>query len=285
MDPAGFNRSRVAIAAILVVAGLLSYYLLFKTTTTTTVSLGDAPSLEVVAPAVGGAAEAAEPSSELQGGTIYRVGGVEVAPLMLVIAAALALLMLFAGAWMIVRGGRRRALRGFVFTAGIANLIGAYLCIYWLSLGGMFFLLVTAFVLGPLACGFGVSWACSLRGRRAISGAVLLVLVVSAAPVSMMVHPWPLSVAYFVSSSALEQTADDALAGATLDLPRWAGVFRIVDVAVEDGAVALITDPNRSGRSGLVRLAAAPRANHSGPLVNLNWDVWLAARWRYQNED
>lgn len=272
------NLRILTIAALLGIAGLSSYFLLFGTTTTTTLSLSEAPA--------SGAVQQVEPPTGLQEGPIYHVGGVEVPPVFLILAAVVTALLLFVAGWMIVRAGKQPAWRCFVVTACLASLIGAYLCIYRLSIGGMFLLVVTAFLLAPLACGFGISWARSLEGRSTAWGAGLLVLVVSAAPVSMLVFPWPLHLAFFVSAPALERVADDALAEGTLEQPRWAGLFRIVDTAVEDGSVALIIDPDRAGRSGLVRVAAGPpREGYSGPMYNLNWDLSLDARWRYQNED
>ena len=102
----------------------------------------------------------------------------------------------------------------------------------------------------------------------------------------MAVYPWPLHVAFFASSPFLEQLADDVEAGAAPSLPRWAGFFHIIEVDTEQGRVALVTDPNRAGRSALVRVEQGPmQESYYGPMHNLNWDHHISGRWRYQNED
>ena len=205
---------------------------------------------------------------------------------LLVIAGLIALLT----GWF-VWGHRRLAGWCFAGTAGTLNLISLTVSIYFINLIGIMAASIAAITIAPAALGSGVAWAwsagsASARPRRAPIAAWATVLALIGLPSSMAAGPWPLRCAFAISFRALDRLADEAVSGKQLELPRWAGLFRVAGVSVEGENVALITDPNPSGRSGLVRFARkAPGGAHTGPMYNLNFDLPIAGPWRYQNED
>ena len=190
-----------------------------------------------------------------------------------------------------VWGDRRLAGWCFAGTAGTLNLIGLTVSIYFINLIGLMAASIAAITIAPAALGSGVAWAWSAgsssawRWRSPIAAWATVLLLIGL-PSSMAAGPWPLRCALILSAGSLDRLADDAASGKPVELPRWAGLFRIAAISVEGENVALITDPNPSGRSGLVRFARpAPDGPHAGPMYNLNFDLPVAGRWRYQNED
>ena len=118
----------------------------------------------------------------------------------------------------------------------------------------------------------------------------LSVIVLTSLPYSMVLTRWPLHLAFFISRPALDRLADQAAAGRIQSVPVFAGVFLVVDTAVDPttGNVGFITDPHPNGRTGLVRVNISPgnaSGRVSGPLYGLNGDVPMGGGWRYQSED
>ncbi|MEE9384796.1 MAG: hypothetical protein V3V08_15440 [Nannocystaceae bacterium] len=174
----------------------------------------------------------------------------------------------------------------FLASTIVANLVGSYFWIYQFHVLGLlvFALLSTAFA--GFVGAMGLAWKQTHAGDRPRARRSLIVAVAALSPFLMLAYPWPLHIAYLVSKPALENLADHALAGDTPPLPRWAGVFHVVDVAVDGGAVALVVRIRYGGRDGLSRMATAcDAACPYGPISNLNWNRPLSARWRYQSED
>ena len=96
---------------------------------------------------------------------------------------------------------------------------------------------------------------------------------------------WPLRAAFLVSKPSLESLADRVAAGQTPAFPTWAGVYRIVGSRSDptNGWVALIFDPNPSGKSVFVRYPLGmnvPRRTAS-PFISLE----LTSRWTFEMED
>ena len=107
----------------------------------------------------------------------------------------------------------------------------------------------------------------------------------SITPLTVPFTQWPFRLAFLASQPSLDRLADRVGAGNPVTTPEWAGAFRIVgsDLNTMTGAVGLITDPNRGGRSGFERRGPAPPGN--GPFYNLSYDLKLTERWRYVEED
>ena len=210
-----------------------------------------------------------------------------------IIACGLLYLSLIGSLWRMFRCLRRLAALSFGLVRTLSVAWCADLCIYHLNLGGLGLMFSGCFVALPAVLGPGVAWVQAAtrptaRARRSPFLAWPLVLVLAVAPLSMLLSPWPLRLAFLLSRPALEGLADRVVAGKTIGRPEWAGLFLVVDAAVDSdtGNVGLITDPDRNGRSGFVRVGPAmPPEHRVGPFHNYNINLPLVGRWSYQNED
>jgi hypothetical protein len=196
--------------------------------------------------------------------------------------------------WASVRGRRRPAAICFGASVIAANSSVAPLCVYhqgwaWTGLyigllGGM-----------PMIFGFGAAWAGAAMRRDMDYGrspsaswppllAIVLALSMSMTPLMSVLTFWPLRAAFLISRPALERLADQVAAGKAPPFPIRAGVFRIVGSATDpvSGNVALITDPEPSGRAGFVR--SKPETPH-GPLSSLFMGMSLSQTWAFEIED
>lgn len=147
----------------------------------------------------------------------------------------------------------------------------------------------------PLTLGFGAAWAYTstcrdAAPRRSPILAWPLVLALGTLPLTMLLTRWPFYLAFHASRPSLDRLADRLAAGQTIAGPEWAGLFRVVATEVDpsSGDVGLIIDRDPAGRSGFVRVGAAPSAptgRGGGPLYNLYLDLKLSDGWRYECED
>jgi len=193
--------------------------------------------------------------------------------------------------WSMFRGFRRLSALCFGIAAALAN-VGCFLgCVYFLSMAGLVFMSLIWLVPFPIMVCAGVTWAVktthrNASPRRSALVAWPLVLGLGFAPLTMLLSHWPLRLAFQLSRPAMERLADRVAAGQSLTAPEWAGMFYVVDSAVDpaSGNVGLILDP--SVRSGFVRVGPgiSPEQN-LGPFYNLNVNEHLGGRWSYQNED
>jgi hypothetical protein len=147
----------------------------------------------------------------------------------------------------------------------------------------------------PLTLGFGAAWAYTSTRRDAAPRcspilAWPLVLVLGTLPLKVLLTRWPFYLAFHASRPSLDCLADRLAAGQTIAGPEWAGLFRVVATEVDpsSGNVGLITDRDPAGRSGFVRVGAAPSAptgRGGGPLYNMYLDLKLSDGWRCECED
>jgi hypothetical protein len=192
----------------------------------------------------------------------------------------------------IVRGFRRLAAWGFGVVAAASNLFCFFLGIHALNLGGLVLLLLDWFLSFPFILGLGAAWAAEATRRDAVPrrspmAVWLMVVVLAFLPLTMLLNGWPLRLAFLVSRPDFDRLADRVAGGETPSLPTWAGVFRVVGSAVDPatGNVGLITNADRSGRSGFVRIRPGAGGRRRGPFYNLNLDLALGAGWWYECED
>jgi hypothetical protein len=196
--------------------------------------------------------------------------------------------------WASVRGRRRTAAICFGASAIVANGSVAPLCIYHLVWGrtGVYVGLFGGIL---MILGFGTAWAIAAirgdtdHGRPHSTSwppllAIVLALSMATTPLMTLLTSWPLRAAFFISRPDLERLADQVTAGQAPTFPIWAGLFRIVDSATDPWTrnVALITDPNPSGRAGFVR--SRPGTPH-GPFSSLFMEVSLSRTWAFEMED
>jgi hypothetical protein len=218
-----------------------------------------------------------------------------VSPTGLVVAFGLTYLLLIGATWWIFHGFRRLSALCFGVVASLNNILSAGLCIHRLNMGGIALMLLASLLASPIVFGAGAAWATAVM-RRAASPhrsrflAWPLVLALAILPFTMLLARWPFHLAFLASTPALDRLADRVAAGQSIASPEWAGLFRVVGSAVDPstGNIGLIIDPNLSGRSGFVRVGAALGVStgpSSGPFYNLDLDLTLGDRWRYQCED
>ncbi|HZW34371.1 MAG TPA: hypothetical protein VFF52_26850 [Isosphaeraceae bacterium] len=218
-----------------------------------------------------------------------------VSPIGLVVAFGLAYLALIGGTWWMFHGFRRLAALSFGVVAALNNIVSAGVCIHRLNMGGVMLMFLVWLLAFPFVFGAGAAWATAVtrraaRPQRSPFLAWPLVLVLAILPLTMLLTRWPFHLAFLASTQALDRLADRVAAGQGIASPEWAGLFRVVGSAVDpsSGDVGLIIDPEPSGRSGFVRVVAAPSVpagGSSGPFYNLYLDLKLRDRWRYECED
>ncbi|QDV36562.1 hypothetical protein [Tautonia plasticadhaerens] len=193
-------------------------------------------------------------------------------------------------AWLASRRRRKAAAVAFAASVGLAAAPIILLCAYWLNIAGVALAVLWAILTVPPTIGFGIAWASEFRqeggpGWRASVPPWTLVLASAALLISMIPTLWPLRLAFLASRPSLDRLADRVAAGETLVRPARAGLYRIVASRLEprSGSVALLTDDHLAGGSGFVRLST--RLPQHSPMSNLNFNVHLGRRWRYQDED
>jgi hypothetical protein len=192
-------------------------------------------------------------------------------------------------------GFRRLAALGFAVVATLANFVCAFLCVYMIDMGGRLLMFLGWYFSFPLILGFGAAWACCATRPEAVPRrspllAWALVLMVAILPLTMALGQWPFRLAFLASKPALDRLADQVVVGQASRGPVRAGLFRIVRSSIDSssGNVGLIINPDPSGRGGFVRYRldpSTPRGRRNGPFYNLNFELQLCDRWRYECED
>lgn len=195
--------------------------------------------------------------------------------------------------WWMFSGFRRLSALCFGVVSAVTIVWCTAFCIYLLNIGGHFLVGLGWLFAFPIVLGSGGAWATAAtrrmsRPRQSPFLAWPLVLVLAFGPLSMMLTPWPLRLAFLASRPAMERLANRVAAGQSLSRPEWAGLFRVVgsDIDPAKGSVGLIIDADPRGRSGFVRLGpGVPEQDSYGPFYNLNFNEHLGGPWLYQNED
>jgi hypothetical protein len=213
----------------------------------------------------------------------------------LAVAFGLTYLLLIGGTWWMFHGFRRLSALSFGVVAALNNILIAGLCIHRLNYGGFMLMLLVWLLAFPIVLGAGTAWATAVtrraaRPHRSPFLAWPLVLVLAILPFTMFFTRWPFHLAFLASTPALDRLADRVAAGQGIASPELAGLFRVVgsDVDPSSGNVGLIIDSDPSGRSGFVRVgtaASVPAGPVRGPFYNVDLDLKLGDRWRYQCED
>ncbi len=204
-------------------------------------------------------------------------------------------LLLAAMSYAMLRGQRRLAWWGFGIASVALNCSCFGLSIYAFNMGGAAGMVLGSLCGIPAILGFGTAWAAAATRRETVRRrspllAWPLVVVLATLPLTILFTHWPLHLAFLASKSALDRLADRVAAGQAPRRPVRAGLFMVVNSAVDptSGNIGLITDPDPGGRSGFVRVTPGTSAlpsRASGPFYNLNGDLELGGGWRYQNED
>jgi len=195
------------------------------------------------------------------------------------------------GAWRLGRavGPRKAAWLFWASAVGSSlSVIAGDACLPGLE--AFFVILLEAVLMVPVVLGSGcanasASTAADGRGGRPRLLARTAIVLYVALIFTTVVTQWPSGVVFLASRSALDRLADRVGAGNPPPPPVRAGRYWIVAYAVDarSGNVALITDPNPSGRSGFVRVR--PGASHYGPLINFFHERHIVGPWWFEVED
>jgi len=196
----------------------------------------------------------------------------------------------FGSRWLVSRGYRRAAGKGFWGLAVLINALLAVACTYpdYMFLPALF--IASLFIVVPTLAGLGVAWAmlATREGailRRSSSRAGLSVFAVTVLPLATVTTLWPLRLAFLASRPTLDLLADRVAAGQPVSFPQRAGVFWFVESRIDasTGNVGLVIDPNPGGPTGFVRMGA--QQNGAGPFGASGLGVDLGWGWEYRQED
>lgn len=163
-----------------------------------------------------------------------------------------------------------------------------------MDISGQVLTFLLLLVTEPVIVGCAIAWTVA-NLQRPPSGRYWLgqiaVISVFVFPWTMVLDPWPLRVAFWISRPALNRLADRIESGLPIESPATAGVFSIVKAnrgPVGSRNIALILDDDPSGRSGFVRIIDPidPYGNEADRLMtNLNFNIRFDQSWSYQDED
>jgi hypothetical protein len=191
----------------------------------------------------------------------------------------------------LVQGRRRLAAGSWITTVVLANISVGLVCIYAPGILGRVLTLMMIIFATPFALVLGAAWARMATApdavaRRSPFFAWACVLILTALLPTMLTH-WPFRLAFLASRPALDRLADQVEVGQVIRKPQLVGAFWIIDSRIDigNGNVALITDDDPVGASGLVRLGSNNPTGSLGPIFNHSIDEALDARWRFQQED
>ncbi len=199
--------------------------------------------------------------------------------------------VLLAVTWRLLAGRPRIAGWCFLLVWAATAMIGLISNVYLGKSVMVIYTGILVLLLIPLSWGAGCAWAKAVTcGRAARTWWRLavwpLVLVAGIAPLSIPLSDWPFRLAFRVSKPALDRLADRVGAGQIAILPARAGVFRVIERALDPGTgnVALFVCVEPGLRMGFVRLGAGSPSSR-GPLHVFVHEMHMDGRWWYQEGD
>ena len=216
-------------------------------------------------------------------------------PIGLFVAFGLAYLALIGVLWWIFHGFRRVSAACFGLVAALSNIATAGLCIHRLCMGGVFLMLLVWLLAFPLVFSAGAAWATTAtrretRSQRATFWAWPLVVASGILPLTMLLTPWPLRLAFLASAQGFGSPSQSCCRRAGDHQP---GMGRVVPRS-RHGSRSLQWQCRPDHRPGPIgslwvrpsrRLPRAHTGRASGPLYNLYLDLKLSDEWRYECED
>ena len=188
--------------------------------------------------------------------------------------------VLFVLAWSFVRIQPNLATRAFIPAAILLDLslIGefAYMPLFHKSLS-----FVGSLALLPIVPALGLAWIITREGRAARFKAALIVVAAISVAASVLMTHWPLRLAFYVSSPALNRLADRVEAGGTLSRPEWAGLYRIYSVQpFTSGDLMLRVNPTKGQMAGFMRKSGlAKGVGRESLYYGPEW----GERWNYRD--
>jgi hypothetical protein len=196
--------------------------------------------------------------------------------------------------WLVSRQERRLAGFGFWSLAALTNLVVVIECIAPDDDSLALSFVVSLFIAIPTIAALGSAWAALMvrddtvrRADRHAAG--YWVLLMGALPLLTLATLWPLHVAFFFVEPGLNRLADQVAAGKPVGYPHRVGPYLIESSAIApiSGYVGLLTDSPRGpfqpfARTGFVRLPPDPKPNTHGPILGINFDVYLGGGWWYR---
>lgn len=141
-------------------------------------------------------------------------------------------------------------------------------------------LLISSLIFMPLVPGFGLGWITARRSPAARAIGALIVAATVSLSASMLATHWPLRLAFFLSSPALNRLAYRVESGEAMTRPEWAGLYYIYSVRPfnTDGDLILRANATRGMMAGFIRRrGAAKGARREALYYGLAW----SDRWNY----
>lgn len=190
-----------------------------------------------------------------------------------------------AAAWRARSAGSVRPGRSIGFSRVMSWLTGAAGLLWWsIAADWLLSLLVTFVLVVLLLIQAGVIAGRARHTNRRAWPDVVACFCILALILSAAVTSWPLRLAFLASRNQLETLATRVEAGQTVDVPAWAGIFRIARTEIREpgwgGGTCLWVVPNPGHPTGLVR-----SDKPGGPGANVNRKIRLSEHWYYLSED
>jgi hypothetical protein len=143
-------------------------------------------------------------------------------------------------------------------------------------------LLFSSIAFIPIVPGFGLTWITAHDRWAARVRATLVVAVAVSVIASMLATHWPLKLAFYLSSPALNRLADRVESGEAMTKPEWAGLYLIYSVRAFNATGDLILRANatRGMMAGFIRRSGAAKgARREALYYGTAWDE----RWNYHD--
>ena len=191
------------------------------------------------------------------------------------------ILALFGLAWSVVHVSPNLASRLFIPSALWLNL-SLFVSFAYSPLFHKSALFIVSLIFIPIVPALGLVWVAARTGRYARVRAASIVAAVMALSASMLATHWPLRLAFYLSSPALNRLADRVESGEALTTPEWAGLYLIHRVSPFNagGDLMLRVNPTRGQMAGFIRRkGSAKGAKREALYYGLDW----GDRWNYHD--
>ena len=195
--------------------------------------------------------------------------------------AAIYSLCLFGLGWSVGRLRPKLASWEFIASAIWLN-VSLFVAFAYLPIFHKSALLFSSFAFIPIVPGFGLAWITARDGWAARARAALVVAVAVLVIASMLVTHWPLKLAFYLSSPALNRLADRVESGEAMTKPEWAGLYLIYSVRpfTANGDLILRANATRGIMAGFIRrTGAAKGARREALYYGTAW----GERWNYHD--
>lgn len=191
--------------------------------------------------------------------------------------------------WLISRQHQCLAAMSFWSLATLINVVVAWACIAPNPRSyGLVFLVVVVIAI-PMTVTLGRAWVLLLTSEEEVpascrEAAAFSVFLAAVLPILTLWTLWPLHVAFLVARPRMERLADQVAAGKPIRFPRRVGLFRIAAPVTQpvSGYPGLLIRKDPYTSPGFVRVQPGTTRTTHGPIVGVNFDVYLGGGWWYR---